>query len=555
MIVPWFENNIISVILRNLHFYFFGSSWLLYALVIFAFFYILYLSLYKNNKKYLQQPVPLGIYKYNGSNLINKLALTLCIATLALYSLTIYSLENSLFNNYDLMSLNTIYIFLKGMKATYNVSRLCPLSFFDLNVIYAISHNFYIVNLFIIAKQVLIACLLFNFLNFIPVTKRLFTISGILLTPALFWINNIIFPEQNVLIFVLASLIFLKKFFNNGQAANLLYFAVFTNLAVYSKETTIIFYLGTLLYSAVYQTYRGNINFSNIWNPIRLAKLFPAETIIFCSFIIFAVFYLINVIPSAENIYVYERNSSFAKIFWLYKFEFFIILTAWIVAIKKCCKQTTESASIFNEGLLCGATAILLFISFYLKITPILSHVNHKSYYVVISAIFGIIYISQNIQSKKILITFFSILVIYSSITNYTLYRQETGISYRQTADFFSQRLETEDKLNIMISENSEPSGWTFETWSYAYKYYFPNKDITFKFPILTESNPNAKFSLYIYQKYSEVMTKIVGTQQLSAGDYFIIKKGIADMDFERIKDHPHELVYENKLFKVYQIK
>jgi hypothetical protein len=130
----------------------------------------------------------------------------------SIYAVTMLLQDNSLFNNPDLMSLNTIFIFHRGLAASYGPARMCPVSFFDLNALYAITHNFYIISVYIMLKQALILWLLYCFLNFLSPAKRLFTLGTIQLVPAVFWLNGIIFPEQNILIFILASLLCLKRF-------------------------------------------------------------------------------------------------------------------------------------------------------------------------------------------------------------------------------------------------------------------------------------------------------------------------------------------------------
>lgn len=555
MTEPFFQNDIFFTILRNLNFYFFGSVWYKYAIIVFILLFVVTYVIHKNNKIIISFPFNSCNDKFNRKNHSNLLALIICIGILAAYSCIIYLGVNSLFNNYDLMSMNTTFIFLNGLAASYGIARLCPISFFDVNIIYAVTHNFNIINSIIIAKQIGIAFLLYYYLSFMNITKRFLTISAILMVPAMFWINNIIFPEQNMLIFIITSLMFVKKYYQNQRFSDLFYFTLFANLAIYTKETVTIFYAGLLFFSILYNIYKENINLSNIWNPLRLARLFPIEAIIFCSLFIFALFYLFLVSATEENFYIFSRKSSISDILYLYRLEFFIITLGWIICLIKLIKKIPDPNPIYNEGLLFAGTSVLLYISFYLKIIPILEHVSHKSYYVVLTAVFGIIYIAQNIKSTKFLIILFTALTVYSSVINYQNYHKENGIYYQEVAGFFSKKMQNEKQLSIFISKNSEQSDWAYETWGSSYKYYFPAADITFKFVHLAENSSINKLSIQIYSKQSEVMTKIKGAETPEQNDYYIIKKGKADSDYEIIKNIPHDLVFENKRFRIYKIK
>lgn len=555
MTEPFFQNDIISTIFRNLNFYFFGAIWYKYAIPVFVLLFLITFGVYKNNKIIIPLSFSKKAYSFSHLNYSNDFALALCIIIISFYTSIMYLVANSLFNNYDLMSLNTTFILKQGMAASYGTSRLCPISFFDVNIIYAITHNYNLINLIILAKQILIALLLYHYLNFMSISKRLLTISAILISPAVFWINNIIYPEQNMLIFVISSLICARKYYQNQKFSYLFYFTLFTNLAIYTKETVTVFYAGFLIFSILYHVYNENINLSNIWKVFKLTRLFPIETIISASLFIFAIFYLFLVSETKENFYIFTRNSPIIDIINLYKLEFVLITVGWVVAIIKLIKKTKNPNPVFNEGLLFAGSFLLIYLTFYLRIIPILEHVSHKSYYAILTTIFGIIYLAQNIKSKKVLIALLTLMIGYSSVINYKNYNKENGIYYQEVAEYFSEELKTKKQLNIMISKNSEQTDWAFETWSSSYKYYFPNDNITFKFAYLAEDSVLNQLSLFIYNKNSQVITKIKGAEIPEKEDYFIIKKGVADKDFEIIKDQPHKLVYENKLFKVYQIK
>lgn len=209
---PLFEENIVSTIFRNFTFYFFGQTWYIYAVLLGISIYMAYRLLCKGSCTPCPNLFPSPAAGFNLHNRKELAALLFLFLSFSIYAVTMLLQDNSLFNNPDLMSLNTIFIFHRGLAASYGPARMCPVSFFDLNALYAITHNFYIISAYIMLKQALILWLLYCFLNFLSPAKRLFTLGTIQLVPAVFWLNGIIFPEQNILIFILASLLCLKRF-------------------------------------------------------------------------------------------------------------------------------------------------------------------------------------------------------------------------------------------------------------------------------------------------------------------------------------------------------
>lgn len=552
---PFFQENILATIIRNFKFYLFDDHWYAYALSTGIIFYGLYFVLRKTCCTSYPNIFPHSHFSFLRHNKNQIFALFFCALCLIIYSAVIVSLDDSLFNNYDLMSLNTTLVFTRGVLSYYGQTRLSPISFFDLNIVYAITHNYNLINFYIIAKQVIIAFLFYRFLNFIPVAKRLLTIGVIIFMPAFFWINNIIFPEQNLIIFLLASLIFIKKYSENCKYSNLWYFIVFANLTIYTKESAIIFYSGIFATGILYNVFIEKINLSNIFRPFKLIKIMPVEFLIFIICFFFSIFYFVITDPSEENFYIVNRQQNYANIINLYKLEIITTLLAWLVFIKKIIKKETFANPLFNEGLLMGATFVLLFMIFYLKIIPVLSHVRLKNYYVLLSSIFSTLYIVQNLYNKKLLGAFFALTLTYSAFYNYKVYQNENGHLYREVGDFFASEIPQNEQTNIMISYNSEESDWVRENWPSTFKYYFPQKDIIFKFPRIAENNTINKFIIYKYNNLQNYMGIVKGEATPISGDYYIIKKGSAEKDFEVIENRPHDLVFENKLFRIYKIR
>lgn len=552
---PLFQDYIIETIIRNFRYYLFNTDWLYYAVGLLITLYGFFFILCKLKCATYPNLFPTEKFQFDRNDRRQNLSLAFLCLALTSYIFVIHALDDSLFNNYDLMSLNTIYTFYRGLAAYINPTRLAPISFFDLNFVYAVTHNYNLINSYIILKQIFITFLLYQFLNFIPVTKRLITIGCLLIIPSFFWINNIIFPEQNLLIFIISSLIFIKKYSETGKYLNLWFFILFTTLAVFTKENAIVFYSGIMFTGVMYNVFIEKINLSNIFKPLKQAKELPIESFIFLIGLSFAVFYFFMTETTETNEYIVSRIQTFKTMLDLYKYEIFITIIAWGVFFKKLLKNEIKNP-LFNEGLLVGGTFVLLYILFHLKIVPIMGHVEHKSYYVLLTAIFNTIYIFQNIHSKKVLTLLVLFIICYSCIYNYKTYKTENGLNYREIAEFFGQELKKEQKLNIMFSSQSESHEWIRENWSSSFAYYFPNysKDITFKFPHLATLRKKDMNSLLTYYRLRGYLTRVKGEGIPSQGDYYIIEKNKAEEDYKTIKNIPHNLVFENKRFKVYKI-
>ncbi len=549
---PLFQENILSTILRNFDFYLFGSNWLPYALGLLALLSLTVLTLKwagAEKENYLFPPHHIPFNRYNQSGLY------FCLLCFGIYAFNVFSLDNTLFNNYDLMSVNTTFIFDKGVAATYANDRLAPISFFDLNFLYAVTHNFALINIYVILKQALILWLLFNLLDYISIKTRLLLIGTITLLPAVFWVNNIIFPEQNELIFLLSSFICLRRYTQKHQFRYLWLYCFLALLAVYTKETAIIFYFGILIYNLLYYVFHDKINYHNLFRPWLMAKAFPFEFITFLIGLSFALFYFHTVNSMSENAYVQLRQKPLFDLIKLFKTEIILTVIAWIVFIKKLFKKE-DFSTLINEAFLWGATSILLFLLFILKMDAGVPHTAHKTYYAVLCSIFSIIYISSNLKNIALYIIF-TIIICWSCATNYYFHHKENGVYYRQIADFMAEELTKEPQITISFFKNTEPLTWIYETWSSAFMYYFPDKDITFKF-LWLKNSPKEDLDLYVYHRYykAKKLTKI-SSDILAANDYCILKKNSAHYQENKqdISKFTPSLVFENKIFEVYKLK
>lgn len=492
---PLFQKNILATIVRNFGFYLSYTNWFFYGLGIISTITVAVwlLKITKADKQtYLFAN---GYFPLNQHSAHIFAGIIYCFLTFGIYIINTFYQEASLFNNYDLMNVNNTSIFSTGVAAVCNMYRINPLNSFDTNIIYAITHNYQIINIYIIAKQALVLWLLYCFLSDIQVQRRLLIIGTLTLIPAFFWVNNIIFPEQNLLIFMLSGFIFLRKYTQKGLFRYLWLSVFFTVLAIYIKELAVIFYGALLIYCLLCYIYQEKINLSNIFRPWKLAHSFPFAK----------------------------------KIIYKEKFE----------------------GTIFNEGLLFAATGIILFLLFLLQISPGMSH-SHKSYYAILCSTFSLVYTLRNLKSNKAIILFLTLIISISLIINYQNLSKENGKHYKEVAEFISSRLETSENITICIAKNAEENPWIYESWSSAYSYYFPNKNIIFKFDWL---NQNYYTNMQTYRQYylARKMTKI-SPKPPAEGDYYIAKKTSPkyEKDIKDIQNFNYQKVFENKIFEIY---
>lgn len=447
------------------------------------------------------------------------------------------------------MSYNTTLSFFKGQISAYDKDRFTPMAFWDNNLVYAITHNYYLINVYLLAKQTLIGVLLYRFLNFIPVTRRLFGVGIILFLPALFWMNNMIFPEQNMLIFVIASLISARNFSFSGKKSALAWFIVFMNLAIYSKESTILFYCGILITSVLYDVFIEKINLSSFFHPFRTMKQMPLETLMFFSMLVFSTFYLLITESSENNRYIALGQSEIRELLPLYKIELSLAVIGIIVCIRRLRKKKSQTSPLFNEGLLVGSLMVIGVVVFYFRLHPVSTHVYFKSYYMLLPAVFLSVYLLINIEKSKELILGGVLLVLVSGWVNYDNFHREQGIWYRETVEYLVSNTHQEDPLNIYLATHIEYNLWTVEAWSSALRYYFPQKNMIIKSKLI-EKETEA-----IYARYKVLFHPLISQEEPQSGDYYVLKKNYFwRKDLEAIAQKKSLKVYENEAFQVFKI-
>ncbi|MFI3241433.1 MAG: hypothetical protein R3Y43_02580 [Alphaproteobacteria bacterium] len=520
---PLFQNNITSQMYSNLHNYFSEGNWFYSICLIF----LSLITLASLLKKYQKENCWRLNFNYKEENIsiISKLTFGFALIT---YASILFSLEASLFNNYDLMSPFTTKIFEKGAFPYFgNDGRLNPLGNFDTSIIYAITHNYNIINFYIFAQTLFIIYLLYKFLDFLNINKRFFTLALIIICPSFLWTNNIVFPERWSTAFVILSFIYYKKL-------KLIPFVVFMNLAIYSKETSVLLYSGILIYSLLENVYKENIKINSFIHPIKTMKKMPFETMIFISCLIFSLLLLCFTI---EDDYLNNKKGDFSALLSLYKIDIAINVVSLIYFIINLKNKKNN----FLNSLLFSSTFFNIFI---ICIFQTISAYAYKPYYLQISSIINIIYIISLSKSYKPIVFAFLALFSYQNIY---IYQKEYGKQYRELYNFFTQEAKEKKEINIYLSDNNNTTTWPNIAISSAYKYYSPNKKITFKYN-------NKSYITYLMNK--DFLHNTINQDQPIINDYVVIKK---NNNYQKTKKEldsiKYNKVYENNLFEVNYVK
>lgn len=541
---PLFQNNILSQTGSYFHHYLTFQNWAVQYLIAIIGLYILYkVLMYKNPAAY-PRFFPSEKYKFSLTAFSDKLSFLFFFLCFCLYLFNLYNQELSFFANYDTMCAYTMTALKKGITPLWgNNGRLSPVAFWDVNVIYALTHNFKIINIYIIGQMTLILWLLNKLLCFMTIPHRFICMGLIIILPSVLGTNLISYPERMLLIYFLSSLICLQKYGENPRAASYLWFGIFfMNLAIYTKESAILLYFGILVYSFFLNLWQEKIKLKSFLHPFRSARQFPMEMLMFASMIIFAGFYLQNVYAITDSQYMSIRKGSITTLLWIYKLDIFIIVTALL------CGLYARSRNFIPNGLLTGTIWSCFFIIFILHLTP----PPDKVYYLFLPAVTALIFIFCVLKSRMAVTALTIVFTLAFLHQDIRMNNAEDGKEIRQVSEFL---LSQPEPLSVFISEYSEIYPWWASCWSVAYKYYAPDKNIKFATSSFNHNRQDIPFLAY-WARHPETYHPIKHLQYPQSGDFYLIKKTtMFEHDKTVIKDISHELAYSNKRFEVYRIK
>jgi len=549
---PLFEQNISDKMFFYLDRYLLFDNWFLkYVGVLFLLYLCYKLLTYKNLVSY-PHFLPDKTYHFSGHDKPAFFGLGFLLICFFVYAFSLYLNETSFFNNYDTMAHNTTRIFQQGITPFWGVNgRLSPMAFFDINIIYAVTHNFKLINVYILLQTVVIICLLNSFFDFMPAAKRFVATGLLILSPAFFWNNSVSYPEKMLLIYILSSLIFFKKYAANAKKSSNLWFAIlFMNLAIYTKETTILLYFGLLVYAFLLHLWHEKITLSSFLHPVKTARTFPLEILIFLSVLIYAWFYLQKVYAILDSPYLALREATVSDAFKKYFFEIIVITLALIFALKNLSKN---NLSFLGGGLILGSAFIIAMVVFYLKLTTFSSQLFGKTYYVVLPYMICLFYLAYALKNKAWLYVSVFICAFVLFADSKIAFREE-GKSYREVAEFLIGQ--NNQPLNVFIAEKSEPAQWWYGCWASVYKYYWPKHKIQFKTSALNPEDMTSAVFLARWNMEKNLFHPISYETTPEANDFYVIKKtSFYDEDKKPLQNIYHKKVFENKLFEVYKIK
>ena len=524
-----FRDNIVSNILNNFMFYLSYDELVYYmlAVVLLGFINVAVVRKFFSKEQYCF----INLNKKDDEYKKGYCGYVLLFLSFILYVINILSLENSIFNAYDSMSFNNINNMLYGVLPTIKFGRFNPIAGVDHNIIYAMSHNYNMINCWIIIKQAICLFLLYKVFYFIPVDKRLMFLAVINILPSVFWVNNIIFPEQIALIFILLSLLCLIKCNLSNRFSHLLWFVLFMNFAIYTKETVILFYAGVLIFLVFRRIFNEEIVLKSFLHPLKTIKMMPIEYLMFCNMLIYSIFYLLSSDLFTSGTYISHNHKDLFELLKINSLELFINLTSLILLFFNIHK----TGNWLGKGIVIGCSLMTIVIIFYFQIGGYPDF--YKTWYLYLPTIFCTGYIFNNLNKKWLLIIFIPI-VLFSFYKNWWIFEKEEGKSRRELVEY-------------MISQGNQPTfyfvdkenfhdGWMFESFNSALKYTFPNGNIIFE--------TNHDFHPRINNK-NDYFYKTIKSDLPVNSDFIIVYK------YKSYNISVNAtLVYENKFYKVYKL-
>lgn len=557
---PWFQENIWQNFINFNLTYMTSRPWLYYLLPFFASLLILALIL----KKFLQKSdnyknlFSENKYVFDKQNKLDWLALFTLIISIVFTEIYIFLGEHSLFENYDLMAINTTRSMRIGLVTNFDFVRVTPFAGWFLSSLYAITQNIILIKDFVLLQIFLMSWSLYAFFNYIPVAKRLFMIALIIIMPTFLQTTNIIFPERDMIIVVMLSLICIRKYSLTNNFVWAICFLFLLNIGCYIKEPCVFLYFGIMITSLFYHIYVGNVTIKNCINPFNIIKNMPLEFLIGFSLLVYYSIFIF--LQQGENLYLNANNQSIDKQLATYHLELILMIISCCFLFFKNFKQKQALTNpMFRSGLIVGSLCTVFFIIVVFRLAPTTPHLAERSYYLLLPAIFFIAYIFENVSSWRWLAIFSIVLSIYSVYLNINYFNKASGKYYREIAEVMAENTSPKETNSIFIQEGPYRTKmlwqWIVETWSTSYRYYFNDRIFTFKSDI-HYLDRNATQKLQLFNSLHLIYFPIIPQPLPLKEDWVIINKNNNSTKASNLRnEYKGNLVYENKLFEVYKPK
>lgn len=557
---PWFQENIWQNFINFNLTYLTSRPWLYYLLPLFVSLIILALILKKilKNSENYKSLFNKNKYIFNKQNKLDWLALFTLIISVVFAESYIFLGEHSLFENYDLMAINTTRSMRIGLVPNFDFVRITPFAGWFLSCLYAITQNIILIKDFVLLQIFIMIWCLYAFFNYIPVAKRLFMIALIIIIPTFLQTTNVIFPERDMIIVVMLSLICMRKYSLTKKFVWLISFLLLLNIGLYIKEPCVFLYFGIMITSLLYHIYVGNITIKNCINPLKIIKTMPLEFLIGLSLLVYYTIFLI--LQQGENLYVNANNQSIDKQLITYHLELLLMLiSCGLLVLKNFKIEKKMTNPMFGSGLLIGSLCIVFFIVVIFRLAPTTPHLADKGYYLLLPTVFFIAYIFENISSWRWLAIFSIVLTIYSIYLNINYFNKSSGKYYREVAEFMAENTSPKETNSIFMQEGPYRTKmlwqWIVETWATSYRYYFNDRVFTFKSDV-HYLDRNVVQKLQLFNRMHSIYFPIIPQPLPLKEDWMIINKNNNSTKASNLRDEYKEnLVYENKLFEVYKPK
>lgn len=557
---PLLQDDIWNNFLKFNYTYLSTRSWWLWLGGVFLILLLCIFLLRKDlrNKELYQHSFSEEFFSFDSGNLWHWLSLASVIIAVVLTEIYIFTAENTLFENYDLMAINTTRSMRFGLVASFDYIRLIPLASWYLSTLYSITQNILIIKSFVILQTILMAWAVYAFFSYIPTAKRLFMIAIFLLTPTVLQTANIIFPERDMVILLMLSLICARKYCLNHNIRWVVAFVFFANAAIYTKETCIPFYFGILVTSILYSVFSGKLEIESFLHPIKTLRRMPLEFLIGLSLFGYTIVY--SLLQQEDNFYLSANKQPLLSQIINYRMELILIAIAIGISLYRMLKYwNVKYNPIFKGGLLVGALCSATLVVFIFRLSPSTPHLAGKSYYLLAAFIFVWSYLFEYITNKKLLGALSAVILIYSAYMNIHYRQIALGSYYREVAEFMAEKTYTTSPNSIFIAEDDYPTKilrqWITETWSTAFRYYFNDRSFIVKSDAHYLDRSVIQ-KLLLYRKIPLIYFPIIPQPLPEKGDWVIMNKNNHTTKAENIrKDYKDNLVYENKLFEVYEPK
>lgn len=486
------------------------------------------------------------------------------LLSFAVYVFRFVMEEQTILNNFDSMNPGFMRNLTYGVLPVFKDWRFTPLSHVDGNIIFGITANYWVIGWFCVLKQILVLYLMYRCFAFVERTKRLYLVALINFIPAIFSVNNIVFPEQNIAIFVFASLIGLNNYQKTQKPRWLLLFLIFMNCAIYSKETIMLFYGGYGLYLFVEAVIAGRLSWNLMKKPWRQIAAVPVEFLMFVSALIWIIFYYAVTPLLSNNRYLMTHYFEMSVLLKIYAIELAIFVISLVLFVRKVYEKKFSDMCLMMEGSLLASLLMVVYVVFVIKIAP--SQDYPESYYLYLPAVFCTFYIFDNLRQKSLAQILAALIVVVSLYQNYDFFINMQGAARHELVEFIASKAPKKQELNnanysqgssymqldaFLRERQTKPMTihffsrqkidtvfWKTTGWKVSLGFLLPDREIVLKM--------DEFYKQFLIGGYAGLQFSY---EQAVPGDYIIINK-IFDANLPRLRT----LVFENDVYAVYVV-